>query len=433
MSPDEVELLWDIAEQDELEKVTPKMERFREPWRIKIAHGGRGAGAKSWSVASLLIQIANRKPVRICCFREIQKSLEESSYKLMVDTVQRLRYSGWKITREFLNSPAGAHIIFRGLADMRATGQIKSLEGYQYFWLDEASAISKESLTVLMPTLRKPGSELWATLNREAEKDPIIAEYWDTDRTDVLRIALEQGKADNPWFPKILQRDMEEAYRTNPDEAMHVWGGQPRSQGDNAVLSRVAIRAAMSRKVAETEPVEVGVDVAWFGDDKTVLYKRKGARVVACEVYAKKDTTFTADAAWNMAGMSKAVTIKVDDSGLGGGVTDNLKRLGATVVPINFGGAPKDQAKFTSVCDEMWFTFAEILNDVEIPDDPQLMEELAGRKYVYDRIGRRKIEGKDDFKKRYGRSPDRADALLLAFYNGWRRQGASVSFAKIVY
>jgi phage terminase large subunit len=408
-----------LLEQEGLERVSPKMERFREPWRIKIAHGGRGAGAKSWSAASLLVQRAHREALRVCCFREVQKSLEESSYRLMVDTVHRLRYPGWKITKEALDSPGGSHIIFRGLADMRAADQMKSLEGYDIFWLEEAAAISKESLGVLLPTLRNPGSELWATLNREAEKDPVIAELWDAARDDVLRVALEQGGADNPWFPETLRREMEAAYRANPDEALHVWGGEPRSQGDNAVLSRAAIRAAMSRAVEETEPDEVGVDVARFGGDRTEMYRRRGAKTIAHESYTKKDTVFTADAAWDLAGRNPEVAIKVDDTGVGGGVTDNLRRLGARVAPVNFGGEPADKKKYTTAADEMWFEFP--VDEIEIPDDPGLMEELSGRRYGYDKTGRRKVEPKEEFRKRYGRSPDKADALLLAYYGARRR------------
>ena len=404
-----------LLEQKDRETVSPKMERFREPWRIKIASGGRGAGAKSWSAASLLIQKAQWETLRICCFREVQRSLEESSYRLMVDTISRLGYPGWKITNEYLNSPSGSHIIFRGLKDMRAADQMKSLEGYDIFWLEEASAISKESLTVLLPTLRKPNSELWATLNREAEKDPVIAEYWDSPRTDILRIELEEGGIDNPWFPGVLQAELEASYRNNPDEALHVWGGKPRAQGDNAVLSRVSIKQATLRKAEETEPDEMGVDVARFGNDKTQIYRRRGAKTVAHKELAKKDTVYAANEVWEMAGKNPSVKIKVDDTGVGGGVTDNLRRLGANVIPVNFGGSPKDKTKYTTAADEMWFDFP--VDEIEIPDDPQLTEELAGRKYVYDKIGRRKIEPKDEFRKRYGRSPDKADGLLLCYYN----------------
>jgi phage terminase large subunit len=310
---------------------------------------------------------------------------------------------------------------------MRAADQMKSLEGYDIFWLEEASAISGESISVLLPTLRNEGSELWATLNRDMEKDPIMAELWDADRDDVLRIELKPGKEDNPWFPDILQAEMETAYKINPDNALHVWGGQPRNQGDTAVMSRVAIRAAMSRTAAETEPDEIGVDVARFGNDKTEMYRRRGFRTIAHKEFVKKDTQFIADAAWDFAGRNGTIPIKVDDTGVGGGVTDTLRRLGAKVIPVNFGGAPKDKNKYDTVADEMWFEFP--VDDVSIPDDPDLMTELSGRLYDYDKQGRRKVESKKLFKDRFGRSPDKADALLLAYYVGYNR-GGGVTIAR---
>jgi phage terminase large subunit len=413
----------ELLEQEERESVSPKMERFREPWRIKIAHGGRGSGAKSWSAASLLIQKAHRENLRICCLREVQKSLEESSYRLMVDTISRLRYTGWKITKEALNSPSGSHIIFRGLVDMKAAGQMKSLEGFSHFWLEEAASITTDSIRILLPTLRKPGSELWATLNRETEHDPIYDECWLADREDVLRIALEPGKIDNPWFPDVLQQEMETAYRINPAEADHVWGGEPRDQSENSILSRVKIKAAMTRKVEETEPDQIGVDVARFGNDNSEIYRRRGGKVIAHKTLSHKDTIFVANTAWDMAGRDRKVVIKCDVGGLGVGTVDKLRELGANVVEVNFGGSPSDKKSYTSVADELWMLFAEIIDEVEIPNDPQLMEELAGRLYTFDKLGRRKVESKDDFKKRFGRSPDRADALLMCFWQGWRRSG----------
>jgi phage terminase large subunit len=427
LTDNEQQELLELLEQERLEIVSPKMERFREPWRIKIAHGGRGAGAKSWSVASLLIQRAHREALRICCFREVQKSLEESSYRLMVDTINRLRYAGWKITKESLESLAGSHIIFRGLADMRSANQMKSLEGYDIFWLEEASAISKESLSVLLPTLRNERSELWATLNRDMEQDPIMSELWDTERNDILRIELQQGKIDNPWFPDVLQQEMEIDYRINPDNALYVWGGQPRNQGDNAVMSRVAIRAAMDRTAEETDPDEVGIDVARFGNDLTEMYRRHGAKTTDHREYRKQDTQFIAEAAWDFASRDRKVAIKVDEGGLGAGVVDRLRALGAQVVPVNFGGQPVDKKKYTTAADEMYFELP--IDEMQIPNDPDLMKELSGRLYGYDKIGRRKIESKDEYKKRFGKSPDKADALVLCYYRPHR--GGGVSWAPV--
>jgi len=129
---------------------------------------------------------------------------------------------------------------------------------------------------------------------------------------------------------------------------------------------------------------------------------------------AGKDTQEVARAAWEMGRCDTAIIFAVDDAGLGSGVSDKLKDLGANVQMVLFGGRPSDDRKYTSVADELWFDFP--VDEVEIPDDDMLFEELTQRKYGYDQRDRRKVEPKDEFKKRIGRSPDRADGLLLAFY-----------------
>jgi hypothetical protein len=132
-----------------------------------------------------------------------------------------------------------------------------------------------------------------------------------------------------------------------------------------------------------------------------------------------------------MAGETRDCEILVDDTGVGGGVTDILRTYGAKVVPINFGSAPTDKDKYVNFADQLWFDFAEKINEVSIPDDQKLMEELSGRLYGYDNRSRKKIESKEDFRKRYGRSPDRADALLLCFCTNYRR-GSSVGISRLL-
>jgi len=239
----------------------------------------------------------------------------------------------------------------------------------------------------------------------------------------VLRVELEQGLIDNLYFPKVLQNEMETDYKNNPDDAEHVWGGSPRKQGENAAMSRVDIRAAVNRKVEETDPDEIGIDVGRFGNDKTQMYRRRGAKVIDHKEFTKQDTQFVGDEAWEFADRNPDIPIKVDDTGVGGGVTDRLKRLGANVIPINFGGSPKNKKKYDTVADEMWFEFP--IKEASIPDDSQLLQELGGRLYDYDKIGRRKIEPKKKFKERFGRSPDKADALLLCYYTGYHRETES--------
>lgn len=404
--------------QDELEKVSPKLEAFRRPARIKGCRGGRGAGAKSWSIASLLMQRGHHGRMHLVCLREVQLTLEESVWKLMGETLQRLRYNGWRVTKESIDCPrTESHIIFRGISDLRAD-QIKSLESFDVFWIEEAQSVSAHSLDVLVPTIRKPGSELWFSMNPEEERDPIVARYWDGSRTDAILVDLQPGKADNPWWTHELQIEMEADFKRDPDLAEHVWNGAPRMQGSKSVLSRAAIRGAMQRDLPDNPAgvVEIGIDVARFGDDKSTIYKRRGNKVIDYKKLSGADTQEVARRGWDMADRRHDVCIKVDDDGVGGGVTDKLVDLGAQVLAVHNGGAPQDEERFTSCADEQWFGFADRVNEVDIPDDADLMQELAGRQYSYTRKDQRKVESKADFKKRYGHSPDSADGLLLCFY-----------------
>lgn len=400
--------------QQEAERVAPKLEAFRQPKRIKLCYGGRGAGAKSWSIASLLVQQAQRKKMRILCTREIQQSLEESVHRLISQTVERLRYTGWSITREAIQSPIGSTFHFRGLKDLRAAENIKGFEDTDRAWVEEGSAVSHDSWNILIPTVRKAGSEIWISFNRDEEMDPVMERFVNHPRDDALIVWLEPGKADNPWWTAELEKEMQLDYARDRDLAEHIWGGQPRAQGLRSVMSRTAIRGAMDRDIVAEGGIEIGVDVARFGDDLTVMYKRHGLKVIDKREFAGQDTQLSAKEAWDMAGHDPRVTIKVDDSGLGGGVTDRLNELGANVQPVSFGGNPQDTQLYTSAADEMWFNFP--IDEADIPNEPILMQELSGRQYEYDSKARRKIEAKKDFKKRIGHSPDHADALLLTFY-----------------
>jgi phage terminase large subunit len=418
-----VELL-SLLEQREREKVAPKLEAFRKPMRIKGAVGGRGAGAKSWSLVSLLVQEATYQRQNIACLREVQYTLEESVWKLFGDTIARLGYGGWSVNKNGIDHVNGSHVIFRGLSDMTAENA-KSLEGYDRFLLEEAQALSANSLNVLFPTARKPGSEIWFAMNPNEEVDPILART--QGREDALIVFLEPGATDNPWWTAELQAEMERDFTRDPELADHVWNGKPRIQGARAAISRAMIREAMERKDAPHGLIELGVDVARFGDDRSVIAKRDGMRCTIEHTLNGADTQEVARIAWETAGRDPNVAIKVDDDGVGGGVTDKLRDLGANVIPCHNGGNPNDEDLFTTSADEQWFTFP--IESIQLPNDPELAQELSGRQYSYTRDDKRKIESKGEFKKRYGRSPDKADAVLLCFYRG-KIQVIDEEFAK---
>jgi len=410
----EASILEEIALREKIkrERVSPKLEAFRQPMRIKIARGGRGAGAKSWSIASLLIQAANYAQKHIICLREVQLTLEESSWKLIGETIGRLRYSGWIITDKYIDCPrTGSHIIFRGLSELRADNA-QSLEAFDIAWLEEAQKMRAHSLDVLFPTMRKPGSEIWAGMNPDEEIDPIIAKT--SGREDMLLVDLLPGPIDNPWWTPELEAERAADFARDPELAEHIWNGAPRVQGERAIFKRADIRAAMDREIVGDGVIEVGIDVARFGDDRSVIYMRHGLKVETSKVYNGADTQRVAREAWDIVARDASVSIKVDDDGVGGGVTDKLRDLGANVLPVHNGGKPADEKLYTTCADEQWFAMP--MDRAQIPNDPELMYELSSRQYRYTPDDRKKIESKADYKKRCGRSPDKADALLLAFY-----------------
>lgn len=424
---DEIDLLKKIVSQEEVERVSPKLEACRprciggnrDPkYKIIGARGGRAAGAKSHSFTSLIVQIANYNCIKVACFREIQNSIDDSVYQLIKDKVEFLGYSGWVFKDNKIVSPIGSVFIFKGLKDMVASRNVKGLENIDIFFVEEASPISMASWDILLPTiLRNNNSELWFCYNQESEFDPISLKIWNRKREDALLIELKPGKEDNPWWNDRLQKEMESDFDFDPDLAEHIWMGQPRKQGQKAVHSRVKLRLAIDRckRMNNDGNLQIGVDVARFGDDKTEIYAIRGLKVVDHRELIHANTQEVARVAWDMAGRESYVPIKVDDTGVGGGVTDKLADLGANVIPINFGGSPRDKKKYTTIADEMWFEFP--IDEAGIPDDNFLIQELSSRMYDYDSQDRRVIEKKKAFKDRVGRSPDKADALLLAFYN----------------
>ena len=391
-------------------QVVPCLEVFRNPAPYKISYGGRGSG-KSWSFASLLSQKLTAEKHNLLCCREIQKSLEDSSYKLLVETIERLNLKGWVIKKDTLENENGSRVIFRGLKDLRAGNAIKSLEGYDLAWLEEAQAISLESLQLLLPTIRMNGSEIWACYNPNTEEDAI----------EMLKqregaICVKCNWSDNPWFTERLAKEREADYKFNPELARHIWEGEYLAQADNAVMSRLAVHEAMEREVDSEGDYQIAVDVARYGSDSSIISMRKGLKMIDLKEYKNISLVELCGHIEVIAGNNHDMTIKVDETGVGGGVVDILQGRGyRNVIGINFGSKPQDTDKFADLPSEMWCTFP--ISDVSLLNDSGLFHELTDRRFSYDHKARRQVESKDSYKARNGgKSPDKADSVLMLYY-----------------
>jgi phage terminase large subunit len=203
-----------------------KLERMFHKSRYKIVKGGRG-GAKSWGFAKILLTMGAERELRILCARELQVSITESVHKLLSDQVAAdpwlsLVYDVQKTS--IRNIITGTEFIFAGIRNN--VTKIKSMEGIDICWVEEAEKVSDYSWQVLIPTIRKPGSEIWISFNPDEETDPTSRRF--IQNVPPNSIVIDIGWQDNPWFPEELRAEKDYLYKIDPEAADHVWGGQYR-------------------------------------------------------------------------------------------------------------------------------------------------------------------------------------------------------------
>jgi phage terminase large subunit len=210
-----------------------KLAPLFQPRRYKVMHGGRGGG-KSWSVAGVLLCLAADRPLRILCAREIQKSMRDSVHRLLRDQIVKLGMEAFfEVLETEIRGANGSLFLFTGLQS-HTVDSIKSFEGVDIVWVEEAHGVSKRSWDVLIPTIRKEGSEIWLTLNPDMDTDETYTRFIaaPTDDTWVCEINWR----DNPWFPHVLALERMKAQRTQSKEDYeHVWEGKPRTVAEGAI------------------------------------------------------------------------------------------------------------------------------------------------------------------------------------------------------
>ena len=390
---------------------------FDSWWRHAVIEGGRYS-LKSHTVARFLLLTARSRRVRIACLRQFQKNIADSSYQLLIDLIQQYGFSEFVWTNDTItNTNTGSTFIFKGL-DRNVETTIKSLEGIDIAWIDEAQTITLKSIRILNPTIRKPGSKIIWTLNRLTDLDPVIS-YFITNppRKDVWHLEVDYRIAQkNGWLSNEILYEIEQARINHPEDYAHDYLGKALAISDKNIIQTAQVIEAMGREVDDEGAIEVGVDVARLGGDRTVFVKRKGLKEIGRASFTKKRTTEVCDLLVNFIGADKDVLIKIDDTGVGGGVTDEMIARGYNVIPINFGAKASNPDKYPNLISEAWFYLQSIIDNISIANDKDLLVELSNREWKMDSKGRRGVESKDDYKKRGFRSPDLADATILCFY-----------------
>lgn len=198
-----------------------------QPKPFKILHGGRG-GAKSHTIAQVLLMLGTLRSLRVLCVREIQASLTASAMQVLIDYINRHQLHGYYevLKTEIRSRINGTRFSFAGLQNHNAD-DIKSWEGADIVWVEEASQVSSDSWNVLIPTIRNAGSEIWASFNPQDEADYVYDRF--VANVDPDAWVVEVTWLDNPWWSEKSETERRKMELNNPDLHAHIYGGKCRT------------------------------------------------------------------------------------------------------------------------------------------------------------------------------------------------------------
>jgi phage terminase large subunit len=235
------------------------------PRRYKVWYGGRG-GAKSWSIGRGLLLMGVQRPLKVLCTREFQSSIADSVHALLKQQIPELELGNfYEVQRDSILGLNGTEFIFAGLR--HNPKKVKSTEGVDIAWVEEADTISNDSLDLLIPTIRKEDSEIWFSFNPDQETDPVYHRFVVNGRDDAM--VRKVTYADNPWFPEVLRKEMEYDRAHDTDKYLHVWEGEPRKASKAQVF---AGKWRIGETPERSEVYYYGAD--WgFSQDPTVLVR----------------------------------------------------------------------------------------------------------------------------------------------------------------
>lgn len=229
---------------------SPVFDPLIDPARYKGAWGGRGSG-KSQFFADLLIATAVRNPgFRGLCCREVQKSLKESAKRLLELKIQAHKVGHlFEVQETQIKTPGGGLIAFAGLQD-HTSESIKSYEGFDVAWVEEAQTVSERSLNLLRPTIRAPGSELWFSWNPRFKTDA-VDRMLRGEELPTNAVVVKSNWSDNKWFPDELEQERQDCLRQQPEQYAHIWEGDYVTVSEGAYFARDLAKAREEKRIGE--------------------------------------------------------------------------------------------------------------------------------------------------------------------------------------
>lgn len=255
--------------------------------RYKVLYGGRGSG-KSFSIALALLIKGMQSKIRVLCTRQIQASIKDSVHKLLSDLIYNYHFEKYfNITQDSIKGINGTEFIFKGLKNN--VSEIKSTQGIDVAWCEEAEAITEESWDILIPTIREKGSEIWISFNPNMKGDNTYQRFV-VNKPDNC-ISVEMNYMDNPFFPDVLREEMEFCKAINYPKYEHIWLGIPNSEAGNLIKMSMFKRFTIPPQTFEG--MYIICDTA-FSEKKSadnsafLLFGIKGKDIYVLDGYCKK-------------------------------------------------------------------------------------------------------------------------------------------------
>ena len=448
-----------------------KAKHHFQPKRHKVYFGGRG-GIKSWSFAQALLIKGKQKKLRIICARELQTSIKDSVLSLLQDMIIMMGMEDdYTVMQNSIVGKNGTQFSFKGLKSNISS--MKSFEGADICWCEEAEAITDESWNVLLPTIRKAGSEMWISFNPFDEMDSTYQRFvtpyidrLDEDGfyEDPLYTIQQTSYLDNAWFSKELRDEMETCKARNYKQYQHIWLGMPNKDFDDTLIPPEWIEAAIDAHLTLKWDIAgnrvLGFDPADEGTDAKAWVSRHGSYVNGMKQWTTGDLEKSVERTYSAALTKEAHTIVYDGIGIGAGARIKFKQINRSLKTISFIGSNKvyrpylkygtdryNKDMFRNLRSQYyWYlrdrfekTYRAVIYgedcpidqmislDSNLPDLKQLRSELSRikRKRGHSSNGMIQMESKMDMKKRGMKSPNLSDALVYAFADDITNDGVS--------
>lgn len=396
------------------------------------AEGGRGSG-KTHAVARFILYLCSKKKLRVVCGREIQNSIEESVYTVLCDLIAQHNLYFEVQSRKIIHKLTGATITFKGFREQGSVS-IKGLEGVDILWIDEAQSVTKGTLDVLIPTIRKEKSKVFFTMNRFM-LDDAVPEYL-TGRPDCLHIHI--NFYDNPFCPLRLKAEAEAVRLKSQKDYDHIYLGKPMAAASDYLFDYNRIHGMKDivpfGDLFYRQRV-LGIDFAAEGDDQCVarVLDRVSAqhwKSVARIAWGDTDPMVSVGKIVNIMGTYKPDAACLDVGGQGNVVHSRLTEVGIGIQRFDGAGTKSmgvNTIEYGNARAQGYYELKNWTDEAMLildPEDKQVVKELEKIRYTYRSSGQRMIQEKKKMKADLGYSPDDSDALMMAVWAARHHLGA---------